>query len=331
MASPRQQPSCFIGSSKEGLPYAVALVKHLEAADVQCEQWNISTFALGQTTIESLEAAVARNSFAVLIATADDTTTVRKKRTLSPRDNIVFEFGLFAGRLGRSRAFLLVPDDVESLKLPTDLLGVTLGLFKTRATTPARLNSMRTAAEAILKEVERQGVVEAPSDPELANALLLSLPTQLMDLRRLGRVSFRASARTEWVDSVMAAVLEPFLARTEDAYSEWLRPDDARKYLNVVASTNLDDDHKDHRWKPGEGIAGRVWTTGVAVGVDSLRSHPWFKHRPGCENETYICTPIGRPGGPEGVLAVGSDNGFDVRNGDAGLLRAYGQLLALVT
>jgi hypothetical protein len=39
--------------------------------------------------------------------------------------------------------------------------------------------------------------------------------------------------------------------------------------------------------------------------------------------------PIGKARGREGVLGVGSDEGFDVRSGDLGLLHAYGELLAL--
>ena len=79
----------------------------------------------------------------------------------------------------------------------------------------------------------------------------------------------------------------------------------------------------------GEGLVGKVWATGQPRAVSQLKHHPWFKPRPGCENETYLCVPIGKPGGPDGVLAVGSDAGFDVRSGDLGLLHAYAELLAL--
>lgn len=42
----------------------------------------------------------------------------------SPRDNVVFELGMFVGRLGRARAILMEPRE-EKVKLPSDLSGVT--------------------------------------------------------------------------------------------------------------------------------------------------------------------------------------------------------------
>ena len=39
-------------------------------------------------------------------------------------DNVIFELGLFMGRLGRKRAILMEPRE-EKLKLPSDFAGVT--------------------------------------------------------------------------------------------------------------------------------------------------------------------------------------------------------------
>ncbi len=66
-----------------------------------------------------------KHDFAVLVLTPDDVTESRGASQLSPRDNVLFECGLFMGRLGRERAFI-VCDKSTKLKLPSDLAGVSL-------------------------------------------------------------------------------------------------------------------------------------------------------------------------------------------------------------
>jgi hypothetical protein len=64
--------------------------------------------------------------FAVLVLTDDDQITCRKVTQASPRDNVVFELGLFMGALGRRRAFPLVAQTADGApKIPSDLLGNT--------------------------------------------------------------------------------------------------------------------------------------------------------------------------------------------------------------
>lgn len=85
-------------------------------------RWDQSVFEPGGYTLDSLIATAKDVDFAVLVATPDDTTLSRGETKSSARDNIVLEFGLFAGSLGRERTYLLATGD---LKLPTDVLGLT--------------------------------------------------------------------------------------------------------------------------------------------------------------------------------------------------------------
>jgi hypothetical protein len=121
----------FIASSSEGLDVAKAvrlllLAELDQIADV--EPWT-HAFELSAAYIESLERAVDQADFAVLVLTADDVTTSRKKEKLSPRNNVILELGLFMGRLGRERCYL-VREDRPHLELPSDLLGVKSAAFK---------------------------------------------------------------------------------------------------------------------------------------------------------------------------------------------------------
>ncbi len=125
------RPKVFVASSSEGLDVAKALRGRLlqelgESAEIA--PWT-REFELSATYIESLEKASREADFAILALTPDDVTTSRDAEKLAPRDNIVFELGLFIGSLGRERCFI-VHEQRPDLKLPTDLLGVKAATFR---------------------------------------------------------------------------------------------------------------------------------------------------------------------------------------------------------
>jgi hypothetical protein len=118
-----------------------------ELGDV-CEvvRWDQNVFEPSGYTLDSLIAVAASVDFAVLVATPDDTTASRGQTAPSARDNVVLEFGLFAGALGRNRTYLLATGD---LKLPTDVLGLTCLRYRPQA------NERAAVAEAALQVEER--------------------------------------------------------------------------------------------------------------------------------------------------------------------------------
>ncbi len=120
------KPRIFIGSSTEGRAIAKIVEKELEPF-ADCQIWE-RQFELGHSTLEDLINKLSLYDYGILVATADDVTVSRNKGSKAIRDNIVFEFGLFAGRLGRERAFLLAESGV---KVPSDLNGITLPFFPT--------------------------------------------------------------------------------------------------------------------------------------------------------------------------------------------------------
>jgi len=88
------------------------------------EIWTNGVFKASNYPLESLEKAVEDSDFAIAIATPDDLLEVRGETKPAPRDNVIFELGLFIGHLGRERSFLLEPRG-EGVKLPTDFSGLT--------------------------------------------------------------------------------------------------------------------------------------------------------------------------------------------------------------
>lgn len=80
-------------------------------------------FELSKTTIASLTNAVERSDFGVFVFSTDDITVMREETSSTIRDNVIFEFGLFFGRLERDRVYFITPDG-NDFHLPTDLFGV---------------------------------------------------------------------------------------------------------------------------------------------------------------------------------------------------------------
>ncbi|KFF11058.1 hypothetical protein IW15_18035 [Chryseobacterium soli] len=117
----------FIGSSKEGLEVANYTKKKLCEAGFEPYVWTDNIFENNKNTLETLLNEASLFDFGIMIATKDDFTTSRDDIFETVRDNVVFEFGLFLGRLGTNRAFAL---QEKGAKLPSDLLGITIPRFE---------------------------------------------------------------------------------------------------------------------------------------------------------------------------------------------------------
>lgn len=144
------KPRVFIGSSVEGLNVAYAVQQNL-LHEAEVTVWDQGVFELSRTTIESLTKALSDSDFAVFVFSPDDLIRIRDLTKSSVRDNVLFEFGLFIGRLGRDRVFFLLPSAGE-LHLPTDLLGVTPGRYESTRTD----GSMQAATGAACHQMRLQ-------------------------------------------------------------------------------------------------------------------------------------------------------------------------------
>lgn len=119
------RPRLFLGSSGQQHALLEALTRGLEDV-AKVEPWTTS-FNPGTTTIERLLELTREVDFAAFVFAKDDWTAVGAAASptgaqASPRDNVVFEAGLFGGVLGMRRTIIL---HANGAKLPTDLLGLT--------------------------------------------------------------------------------------------------------------------------------------------------------------------------------------------------------------
>lgn len=120
-------PIVFIGSSRESLPVAEALEGGISSPHIRVKLWP-KVFDLSHHVLEDLEKQLEAVDFAILIAGPDDLVKSRGQRLKGPRDNVIFELGLFMGALTRERSFLATPSG-QDLKIPSDLMGLTRLLF----------------------------------------------------------------------------------------------------------------------------------------------------------------------------------------------------------
>lgn len=129
------KPRIFVGSSKERIRLAHEIHNNL-ASDGDVTVWTQGVFELSKSSLESLPTLLDRVDYGVFVFAPDDFVKMRGQKMMAARDNVVFELGLFIGRLGRDRSFVVAPEG-HSLHLPTDLLG----------TTPATYDAKRAESE----------------------------------------------------------------------------------------------------------------------------------------------------------------------------------------
>ena len=143
--------SVFIGSSTEGSDVAKAIEVELQPiADTTV--WMNGVFQLGSGTLESLMEALGKFDFAIMVLTPDDLLESRANQYSSPRDNVLFELGLFMGRLGRKRAFI-VNEEAADLKLPSDLAGIARATYRRRENLRSAVSSACTLISEAMKSL----------------------------------------------------------------------------------------------------------------------------------------------------------------------------------
>jgi hypothetical protein len=152
-----EKPRIFLGSSGKQAKLLQALTRGLEDV-AHVEPW-MTSFNPGTTTLERLLELTREVDFAAFVFAQDDWTTNSPPPSAlpgpgqaSPRDNVVFEAGLFGGALGMRRTFIL---HASGSKLPSDLLGLTCVRYG-EATTPAE---MRVVNQKLRKAIENEGRV----------------------------------------------------------------------------------------------------------------------------------------------------------------------------
>lgn len=116
------------------------------------------------SAIESLEAALDRVDFAIFICNPEDSTTTKHDQRTVVRDNVVFELGLFLGRLTRKRVFTIGPRGAKG-SLPSDLTGYDPESYD--PSIEALETALGPACDVIRKKIKTEGQLRlAPDNQE---------------------------------------------------------------------------------------------------------------------------------------------------------------------
>jgi hypothetical protein len=210
------KPTVFIGSSSESLGTAAALKLGLQPyADATV--WNEGgAFEQNESVFGGLLRAADQFDFAVFVFDADDRALIRHSRVKVVRDNVLFEFGLFTGRIGKGRTFRLSANDAPTTHIPVDLAGIVhLTFSKPSRGGPAALRrALRPTCERLAAEFEAQGhrTDRTVEDFDIAQLRILcastsqySKPTFQKDIKEIERnfsrstIEHRSDVSARWL------------------------------------------------------------------------------------------------------------------------------------
>lgn len=113
---------CFLGYAGKAADIAKGMKGYLKehVPYLDLVDWK-GDFTLGETLAEGIEKHSKTCQLAIFLLTKDDSVVTEDATHLSPRDNVVFEVGVFFGTVGRGHTILVVEAGVE---LPSDWDGI---------------------------------------------------------------------------------------------------------------------------------------------------------------------------------------------------------------
>lgn len=164
------KPKLFIGSSRETIKYVNAIHRALHYY-AEVTPWHAGTFKANDYTIEGLERQLQASDFAVFVLASDDIVLMRGKAYLAPRDNTIFEMGMFWGKLRRERVFFLIPESVpreregqaiDEFHLPSDLQGLTVLHYEQRSDNNYDA-AVNLACDEVMSRIQSLSFVQNPA------------------------------------------------------------------------------------------------------------------------------------------------------------------------
>lgn len=170
----------FLGSAKENLVPLQSIAGLLREEGLSVTLWNELKAPASSFFLDDLIQNITSFDFGLFLFGREDVLTSRGVAHDAPRDNVIFEAGLFMGRLGRSRTFVVTPAAGDRpLKVMTDLAGIQLVKYE-QPSDPSQLAPvLRSASRELAAQMKKigpaptSGVTEGPRGVRAATNMLL--------------------------------------------------------------------------------------------------------------------------------------------------------------
>jgi predicted nucleotide-binding protein len=123
-------------------------------------------FNVGEYAADDLREAARAHDFAIFVFAPDDEVTSRGTTQQAPRDNVIFELGLFSASLGPRSTYVLKAAE-PSVKVPSDLAGVGYATYippDAQASDSRWESAVRSGARKIRRAIDRAQAVKAAQD-----------------------------------------------------------------------------------------------------------------------------------------------------------------------
>jgi predicted nucleotide-binding protein/sulfatase maturation enzyme AslB (radical SAM superfamily) len=160
-----QKPHVFVASSKKSLVIADAVKSNLEEFGAFVVVWDEGIFRTSEFFLSSLLKEADESDFGIFIFADDDKLLINDSDIPIPtvRDNVLFEFGLFTGLIGKDRCFIIMPTE-HTMRIPTDLKGIQFQTYdlidgpKDISNLTRWISATKTACAKIAEAIRERGM-----------------------------------------------------------------------------------------------------------------------------------------------------------------------------
>ncbi len=209
------KPRVFIACATESLDVAYAVQENLER-DAEVTVWTQGVMRLSRDTVENLRAELEASDFGVFVIGPEDILIFRGEEFAAPRDNVIFELGMFAGYLGMDRSFIVRPRGGE-VKLPSDLAGLTVREYEPHRSDSNLQAALGPATNAIRTEIRRSRAGDPAPTIRVAESFRQVDWARLLDSAR-GELLIAVHYFDSWVNANLSA-LQNFVRRSDSRVS----------------------------------------------------------------------------------------------------------------